>query len=1307
MMRGPSTGRVPLAFSHRRCASSSSWRSSYQSACTFRWSVSVRHRSYALAPSQSAVRAFLSPCCALYLTIAPTCARTRGRARTRTKPPRAEVGQCYFIMRDAAMYHEETDTPAQCRTTNLNEELGCISCVLSDKTGTLTQNRMAFVATSIRGVRFGEGTDPPGKFPTGQAQGVKEGCAAVHTVARDGSVQELVTRCLPELVRTRTQVSNEAGDSEPRSPSEVDLKVGGGDASSYASTGHDQRQRRMSNTLHLDIQEEATRRFLECLALCNTVVPAVGTDGQLEYQATSPDEDALVTGVAECGCRLVSRTPDKAVIRYEGAGPDDACVDEVFEVLAVLEFSSDRKRMSTVCRSQATGEVIVYCKGADSVILERIAPAQEHLEATQRDLYTYARLGLRTLCVGRRVLAEEEWNEWAKEYKEASVSLENRSEKVGACAARLETNLELLGATAVEDKLQEGVPETIDALREAGIQVWMLTGDKLETAISIALTCSLLKEWMKLVIVREEDVVHNPADALRNLLRETSRAATLACGKDVVEQGTPEGRGKMVKAPSETHLGTPPAATYGAYTASGSDSEDWSDVPRTSDARTSTGSFIMNEDDSEHGFRSKMQRCSSTGSFIMNEDEADHGLLQKLQSSIASGFPTRSPSRLSQASDGTRDPATGIDQPEDTTSVAPCGLVIEGSAVRHLLGDDSRDLFHQLCTQCESVVCCRVSPLEKAAITSLVKEKSPQGSATLAIGDGANDVPMIKHAHVGVGISGKEGMSAVLASDFALAQFAYLQRLVLVHGRQSQRRNADLVCYAFYKNIVYVMANFYFACYSAFSAQAFYPAALISTYNMFWTSLPTIAVAIFDKDLSDKAVLQSPSVYDHVAISAMRSVYLPRFAGWIVLALWHSLVVFYVPFLVYPGMVAADDGMQSGGVVLLGVVAYTICITVVNVRIGMIVCRWSWPQWASIVVISIALWFPFLYACSSLWGWQQRFPHMAGMWKYLETAPGWLLVYTLGVVTSLLPDMLLVGAKRLLVPGDVGILQEIESGWLANKWAETPKESGDGAEAVVKAAVDDCSTQPNAEASSEPVAPVAPISAVAAGAAWPSFNSRVITKPLNAETLPATPTPGSPVRASRSSRSRGASLPKVPSFGSRLGSLSGDFRDVEFARGMRAVPGRRRTSRGSSDPDVLASLSSLWQRETVVDTIRRQSGAISAGEAQQMAKAFQFLSPEKKKRSKHRRTRTANVDFNRLDSSRLGMVGESGGGPSSSSGRSLGGSAHRRVASAPEHTADFNLRAVDPMDLMPSITESSRQGSQAESGEQSPDASGS
>ena len=139
---------------------------------------------------------------------------------------------------------------------------------------------------------------------------------------------------------------------------------------------------------------------------------------------------------------------------------------------------------------------------------------------------------------------------------------------------------------------------------------------------------------------------------------------------------------------------------------------------------------------------------------------------------------------------------------------------------------------------------------------------------------------------------------------------------------------------------------------------------------------------------------------------------------------------------------------------------------------------------------------------------------------------------------------------------------------------------------------------------------------------------------------------------------------------------------------------RRRLSGGDgSDPDVVASLNSLWRRETVVDTIRKQSGAISKGEANQMAKAFHLLSPEPKKR-KHQRTRTtANFDFNRMGSlgvSRLGMIDESGS--SSRSGR-LGGSAHRRTSSAPEHVAAFNLRAVDPLDLMPSITEMSRQSS--------------
>lgn len=102
------------------------------------------------------------------------------------------------------------------------------------------------------------------------------------------------------------------------------------------------------------------------------------------------------------------------------------------------------------------------------------------------------------------------------------------------------------------------------------------------------------------------------------------------------------------------------------------------------------------------------------------------------------------------------------------------------------------------------VLACRVSPKQKGDIVDLVKHRHP-GKNTLAIGDGANDVSMIMQAHVGVGIAGLEGMQAARASDFAIGQFKFLKPLLFVHGREAYRRNADLVCYAFYKNIMYVI----------------------------------------------------------------------------------------------------------------------------------------------------------------------------------------------------------------------------------------------------------------------------------------------------------------------------------------------------------------------------------------------------------------------------------------------------------------------------------------------------------------------
>ena len=1202
-----------------------------------------------------------------------------------------KVGQCYFIMRDLGMYHEDTDTPAQCRTTNLNEELGCIRTILSDKTGTLTQNVMAFVGASVRGERHGEGTES--HAASGFAGPAEGGVGEIHTVARDGAVKQLVLSCMPELVRTRTLPADGRRESEGRGgivttgaaepEADVPQPPADGREPSAAEGGADDRVAPMQ----LDAREEGVRRFLECLALCNTVVPSVGANGELTYQATSPDEEALVMGAAECGCRLVSRTPDIAVIRWEGdsaKGHEGAFIDEVFDMLAVLEFSSDRRRMSTVCRSRSTGEVIVYCKGADSVIMERLGPDQECVGATQDHLVAYARLGLRTLCVGRRVLPQAEWTEWSRDFQQASIAIEDRAGKVAVCAAQIEGGLELLGATAVEDKLQEGVPETIDAMRHAGVQVWMLTGDKLETAISIALTCNLLQEWMKLLIVREEDVAEDPADALRQLLDEATQAATIASGKAIAGHGTPEVEG------------APPSVIAKKATPPPSPAK-----PPLSPAKPPQAPVGGDGESERAASEGGVSRTSSMGSFVEYETEGQVGLLDRLSTHPVEHLAPLSPVTPEPAYKAgshllDEDVRGGENGEKAPPGQAPCGLVIEGAAVQHVLSPEARQLFYELCQRCEGVVCCRVSPLEKAAITTLVKDSMPQGEATLAIGDGANDVPMIKHADVGVGISGREGMSAVLASDFALAQFSFLQRLLLVHGRQSQRRNADLVCYAFYKNIVYVMANFYYACYSAFSAQAFYPAALISTYNMLWTSLPTIAVAIFDKDVSDEAVLAAPSLYRGVRETAKRGLYMRTFATWLLDAFWHSLVVYYVPFAVYAGVVASDNGTQAGGVTLLGVVTYTICITVVNVRIGMIVCQWSWPQHVTIYLISVVLWFPFLYGCSWLFGAQQRFPHIAGMWAYIETSDPFVLVYLMGVVASLLPDVLYVGAQRLLRPGDVGVVQEIEQG----------PACGAGDETAVK---EEC-YESTVASTPAPGREVAPVDGAAATdevetpkglptgdmRAWPSIDSRTRLAPLPPIPTHITPVRITPVRSFPLHR-RMPSMPMPSPSTYRNGSLD----DTELGPSrFRTELTRRRSSAHSagegSDPDSLAALNALWRRETVLDVLRKQSGAITPGEAKQMARAYNFLSPIKPAgRRTHRRVRTEahfNFDPDAKVPVRDRALAEATRSRRGSHRRALSdGSAHRRSFSAPDD-ASFNLASLNPLDLLPSITETSLRG---------------
>lgn len=264
----------------------------------------------------------------------------------------------------------------------------------------------------------------------------------------------------------------------------------------------------------------AIHHFLALLATCHTVIPERTTDDadEIKYQAASPDEGALVEGAVQLGYRFTNRKPRSVIITVKGEELE-------YELLAVCEFNSSRKRMSTIFRCP-DGKIRVYCKGADTVILERLHQDNPIVEATLQHLEEYASEGLRTLCLAMREVPEDEFQQWWQIFEKASTTVGgNRAEELDKAAEIIEHDFYLLGATAIEDRLQDGVPDTIHTLQTAGIKVWVLTGDRQETAINIGMSCKLISEDMTLLIVNEESAEGTRESLTKKLQAVESQAA--------------------------------------------------------------------------------------------------------------------------------------------------------------------------------------------------------------------------------------------------------------------------------------------------------------------------------------------------------------------------------------------------------------------------------------------------------------------------------------------------------------------------------------------------------------------------------------------------------------------------------------------------------------------------------------------------------------------------------------------------------------------------------------------------------------
>ncbi|MBN3310286.1 phospholipid-transporting ATPase IA isoform X4 [Amia ocellicauda] len=705
--------------------------------------------------------------------------------------------QAYFINWDMDMHYEVTNTPAVARTSNLNEELGQVKYIFSDKTGTLTCNVMQFKKCTVAGVAYG------------------------HSA----------------------QYADEVGFNDPSL---------------------------LENLQSNHPTAPVILEFMTMMAVCHTAVPE-RADGKIIYQAASPDEGALVRAAKNLGFVFSGRTPDSVIIEALGQ-------EEKYELLNVLEFTSNRKRMSVIVRTPS-GRIRLYCKGADTVIYDRLADSSRYKDITLKHLEQFATEGLRTLCYAVADISESSYQDWLQVYHRASTAMQNRVLKLEESYELIEKNLQLLGATAIEDKLQDKVPETIETLMKADIKIWILTGDKQETAINIGHSCKLLTKNMGLIVINE---------------------------------GTLDGTRETLS-----------------------------------------------------------RHCGMLGDALRKENDF--------------------------------------------------ALIIDGKSLKYALTFGIRQYFLDLALSCKAVICCRVSPLQKSEVVEMVKKQVKV--ITLAIGDGANDVGMIQTAHVGVGISGNEGLQAANSSDYSIAQFKYLKNLLLVHGAWNYNRVSKCILYCFYKNIVLYIIEIWFAFVNGFSGQILFERWCIGLYNVIFTALPPLTLGIFERSCRKENMLKYPELYktSQNAMGFNTKVFWAHCLN----GLFHSVILFWFPLKAFQHDTVFGNG-KTPDYLLLGNMVYTFVVITVCLKAGLETS--SWTMFSHIAIWgSIAMWVVFFGIYSSLWPVIPLAPDMSGEADMMfSSGVFWMGLFFIPV-TSLVFDVALKVVKRSCFKTLVDEVQELEA----------------------------------------------------------------------------------------------------------------------------------------------------------------------------------------------------------------------------------------------------------------------------------------
>ncbi|KAM0688399.1 putative aminophospholipid-translocase [Conglomerata obtusa] len=663
------------------------------------------------------------------------------------------------------------------------------------------------------------------------------------------------------------------------------------------------------------------------LSVCHNVTP-VNEEGVTTYQASSPDEVAIVQWAQKVGVKLIYRDSHKIKLR-------DFADERVFEILQVFPFTSESKRMGIIIRDES-GEIIFFEKGAD-VVMKSIVKRNDWLEEETDNM---AREGLRTLVIGRKILSKDEHEKFSIEYNKANSSMEDRNSKISEVVKNLEDNLELLGLTGVEDRLQEDVPLCLENLRTAGIKIWMLTGDKVETATCIAISSKLfgrtggykiieklksreeaygLLNELKIAAhknessntkranngnVSDEDINIKYKDFSYKRNKKETNKEKKTYKKEIYQDESGLNSNVMM---NETKLrginkniygynsvnneGSNESNIYKGIKKQGKNSWDNENNRYSSNLdahklNNNTGNVI------KEGVKNKADEKNNNSKLNEYEKKNLEEKINKKNKKIKKNKKEFARKRKENQINY-KEISQDLNEPNKFRNNDIKYLIIDGQSISIFM-ENYKDEFILALSCLDAIVCCRCSPTQKADIANALRITTKKRVA--CIGDGGNDVSMITAADVGIGIVGKEGKQASLAADFSLERFKDVVDLFLWHGRNCYKGTARLSHLIIHRGTIISVMQAIFCSLFSFSPFTLYQGAIIVGYVTLYTFLPVFA-SIMGRDATKEMVFRYPELYKEM--NAKKALSPTSFATWNVISFYQGAIIMLLSFVFF------------------------------------------------------------------------------------------------------------------------------------------------------------------------------------------------------------------------------------------------------------------------------------------------------------------------------------------------------------------------------------------------------------------------